>query len=231
MTHIFNKFADCDDLAKNLAAQIAKNLRLAIDKTNRASIALSGGSTPKKMLQYLAQEKDINWSNVDVTLVDERFVDENSPRSNAKMIKENLLHGEAKKAKFFPLFLGSEYLNSEAIEKITSEQNHIKHPFDVVVLGMGLDGHTASFFPNTISLEKALSDEGPAMAVNATDGEERITLTLPYLLQTNNLYLHIEGEEKQQVLEKAMQNGSQNEMPIRAVLRQNIVPLNIYSCP
>ncbi len=230
MVNIVHNFENCQILAKNLAEEIADKLQSAIKKHNRASIAFSGGSTPKNMLKQLSLAKNINWQKLDVTLVDERFVDESSDRSNAKMIKENLLIGDAKRAKFFPLFLGNEQLNEQAIKQMNLEQKHIKHPFDVVVLGMGLDGHTASFFPNVIGLKKALKNKGPAIAINASDGEERITLTYPYLISAKNLYLHIEGKEKWQTLQKAQHKGAINEMPIRAFLQQDKVPLNIYYC-
>ncbi|MCF6344267.1 MAG: 6-phosphogluconolactonase [Devosiaceae bacterium] len=225
-----HNFSSCNELANSLASEIGEKLKEAIKKDGKASIALSGGSTPKKMLNQLSKLKNINWEKVDVTLVDERFVDENSSRSNAKMLKENLLINEAKSANFFPLFLGSNSLNEQAIEQMSHQQKYIKKPFDIVVLGMGLDGHTASFFPNVKNLHQALNSTKLAMAINASDGEERITLTFPYLISAKNIYLHIEGEEKQQVLEKALNGMVINDMPIRAFLLQDKAPINIYKC-
>src|SRR5690606_24218232 len=92
--------------------------------------------------------------------------------------------------------------------------------FAAVILGMGNDGHTASFFPGGDTLDAALSEEGPVLAIRAPGaGEPRVTFTLPRLLRTDGLYLHIEGEEKAEVLEQALGEGPVADMPIRAVLR------------
>lgn len=230
MANLEHNFSSCNDLANSLANEIGKKLQQAIAQNGKASIALSGGSTPKKMLNELSKQKNIAWGKVDVTLVDERFVDENSNRSNARMIKENLLINEATEASFFPLFLGANSLNEQAIGQMSHQQKYIKKPFDIVVLGMGLDGHTASFFPNVKNLHQALNSTKLVMAIKASDGEERITLTFPYLISAKNIYLHIEGKEKQQVLEKALKDGAIEDMPIRAFLLQNKAPINIYKC-
>ena len=104
-------------------------------------------------------------------------------------------------------------------------------PFAAVILGMGNDGHTASFFPGGDTLSEALTSEGPTLAIRAPGaGEPRITFTLPRLLETDGLYLHIEGDEKAAVLDKALGDGPVEDMPIRAVLRSD-APLAIYWSP
>jgi 6-phosphogluconolactonase len=96
---------------------------------------------------------------------------------------------------------------------------------------MGNDGHTASFFPGGDTLDAALTAEGPTLAIRAPGaGEPRITFTLPRLLETDGLYLHIEGDEKAQVLEAALGDGPVADMPIRAVLRSG-APVTVYWCP
>jgi 6-phosphogluconolactonase len=102
----------------------------------------------------------------------------------------------------------------------------------VVVLGMGNDGHTASFFPGGDNLATALAGEAPVVTMRAPGaGEPRVTLSLNRLLKADGLYLHIEGEEKAKVLEQALADGPVEDMPIRAVLRQTVTPLNVYWCP
>ena len=97
---------------------------------------------------------------------------------------------------------------------------------------MGNDGHTASFFPGADNLKEALLAAGPAIAIRAPGaGEPRITQVLRRLLDTEALYLHIEGEEKAATLQRALGEGPVEDMPIRAVLRQQIKPLEIYWAP
>jgi 6-phosphogluconolactonase len=103
--------------------------------------------------------------------------------------------------------------------------------FAAVVLGMGGDGHTASFFPGGDTLDEALTAQGPTLSIRAPGaGEPRITFTLPRLLRTDALYLHIEGQEKAEVLDQALGDGPVEDLPIRAVLRSGH-PVNVYWCP
>jgi hypothetical protein len=82
------------------------------------------------------------------------------------------------------------------------------------------------------TLEAALSGDGPVIAIRAPGaGEPRVTFTLPRLLSTGALYLHIEGDEKAQVLDKALETGPVSTMPVRAVLSQSIIPVQLYWCP
>ena len=105
-------------------------------------------------------------------------------------------------------------------------------PFDAAILGMGNDGHTASFFPGGDALAEALTAEGPVVAISAPGaGEPRVTLTLKVLLAARALYLHVEGEEKVATLQQAEAEGPVEDMPVRAILRQTQTPLTIYWCP
>ncbi len=206
------------DLAQSLADRVARGLSRAISRQGSAVLAVSGGTTPALFFERLSHE-DINWENVIVTLVDERQVDETSPRSNARLVKAALLQNLAKRARFVPL-----YQNTAAAETLT---------LDVVVLGMGDDGHTASFFPEGDNLAEALDSKSshamlPMQAPHA--GEPRLTFTLPALLKAKVLCLHIEGLSKQTVLEAAMAGSDVLHMPIRAVLQAD-QELEIFWCP
>lgn len=224
-------FADKPTLAKELAEAVADRIRLAIAERGEASIAVSGGSTPAKFFQALGKTKDIDWSKVVVTLVDERWVDETSDRSNAMLVNEKMLQGPAATARFFPLYSGGEEPTLEAIARTNALLAGLPRPFAAVILGMGSDGHTASFFPGGDTLAEALASPGPALALRAPGaGEPRITLTLPYLLDTEGLYLHIEGQEKAAVLDTALGDGPIEDLPIRAVLRSGQA-VTIYWCP
>jgi len=212
-----NNFADDEALANRLALYVAASLRQEIAAKGRAILAVSGGTTPKKFFAHLSKQK-LNWSQVTITLVDERQVDETSPRSNAKLVKAMLMQNEASLANFVPLF------ENPTASSIAD--------FDVVILGMGNDGHTASFFPGGDTLAEALSDSAPPLlAISAPDsGEPRITWSLPKILAAKEILMHIQGADKWATLEKALSDGDVMDMPVRSVLRSP-KPIEIYWCP
>jgi 6-phosphogluconolactonase len=222
-------FEDGQALAATLATRIANDLRDAIDARSEATIAVSGGNTPKRLFERLSHE-DLDWSRVTVTLVDERWVPDTDERSNARLVESLLLRHNAADADFVPLY--AEAPTPEAgIAQVRTRIGTMKLPFDVAVLGMGSDGHTASFFPDGDRLSEALdltntAEVLPMRAPHA--GEPRITFTLPVLLKARALFLHIEGPDKRVVLEQAEQPGS--SLPIASVLHR-ARQLEIYWCP
>lgn len=207
-----------ETLAETLARDVAEELGRAIEAKGKATLAVSGGTTPKLFFEKLS-EADLAWSRVTVTLVDERQVPETSERSNARLVRQHLLKNKAAAARFVPL-----YGNAEA-EKAAS--------FDVAVLGMGNDGHTASFFPGGDRLAQALDSDSShrLIEIKAPGADEpRLTFTLPVLEAAGRLKLHIEGAEKKKVLDQALAEGPEADMPVRAVLR-SATPLTLYWCP
>jgi len=227
-----NHHQDKAALASALSDSVAADLKAGLAERGAASLAVSGGSTPALFFETLAARDDIDWANVTITLVDERWVDDTSDRSNARLVKANLLQGPAAKAAFVPLYSGGDAPGPEQVAKSCDLQRSVPHPFDAVIFGMGNDGHTASFFPGGDTLDAALHNAGPALAIRAPGaGEPRITLTLPHLLNTRSLYLHIEGDAKAETLETALEKGPVSDMPVRAVLRQSARPVNVYWCP
>lgn len=224
-------FPDPESLAFALAEAVADRLDAALAERGEAGLAVSGGNTPRAFLAALGARTDLDWARVRVTLVDERWVDETSPRSNARMVRETLLQGPAAAARFLPLHVGSPEPDATAIARVEAGLDHLPARFAAVVLGMGLDGHTASYFPGGDTLEEALASPGPLVALKAPDaGEPRITFTLPRLLETDALFLHVEGDDKAAVLAEALAPGPVAAMPVRAVLRAGR-PLTIYWCP
>ena len=205
-------------LAATLARDVAEELERAIEAKGRATLAVSGGTTPKLFFEKLS-EIDIPWARVSVTLVDERQVPETSERSNARLVRTHLLRNRAAAARFVPL------VDNPDAEKIPS--------FDVAVLGMGNDGHTASFFPGGDSLAEAIDADTKKRLIAITApgaGEPCLTFTLPVLEQAGRLALHIEGAEKKQVLKQALADGPEEDMPVRALLR-SAAPVTLYWCP
>lgn len=226
-------FADPAALAAALAAHVAERLRSGLAERGFALLAVSGGRTPVRFFERLSQAP-LDWSRVQVTLVDERWVDDQDPRSNARLVRGHLLRDAAAAARFVPLYTGAatpEDGQPEASRRVQA----LPLPFDAVVLGMGADGHTASFFPGGDRLAAALDPDTPARVLPMRApgaGEPRITLTLSALLQARELLLHIEGEDKRDVLAAARSGqGEAAHYPVRAVLARASAPVAVYWCP
>ena len=119
------------------AKSIYEALKNSIDNNGRASFVVSGGSSPVKIFNDLSKS-DLDWSKVSITLVDDRVVSSEHPDSNERLLKENLFINNASVAKFISLKSDSE------------EVMNINRPFDIMLLGMGEDGHFASLFPELV---------------------------------------------------------------------------------
>lgn len=226
-------FEDRAGLARRLADDVAAALRAGIAARGTASLAVSGGATPKLFFHALAAA-DLDWSKVTVTLVDERIVPPDHARSNQKLVEEHLRTGKAAAAGFVPLW--SEGSDDPEVLADWAERavDAIDRPFDAVILGMGLDGHTASFFPGGNPLAEAIDPATTVsvVAINAAGaGEPRLTLTLPLIVEARFLALHIEGEDKRRVLASALEPGPPGELPIRAVICNAPRPLAVYWAP
>ncbi|WP_431192832.1 6-phosphogluconolactonase [Tianweitania aestuarii] len=228
----WHDFASPEQLAEQFAEDVANFLKVAISQRGHALLALSGGTTPAPFFRRLAQH-DLDWSKVVVVPVDERFVPVSSERSNEKLIRDNLLTGKAADARFTPLYHDTATPN-EAADQADRAVADLSLPFDVVVLGMGGDGHTASFFPDSPELVDVTDPSATrrVAAVTAPSADEpRLTLTLPLLLSAGLLALHIEGQEKRGVFEAALAQPNPQEKPISAVLLHAATPLHIYWAP
>lgn len=228
-----HSFTDCNAQAVALAERVAEQLRTALNERGHALIAVSGGSTPKAFFARLSLEK-LDWPHVQITLVDERWVPDTDERSNARLVDTTLLKNAAASASFVPLYTDAR-TPEEGLAATTARITALKLPFDAVVLGMGDDGHTASFFPGGDRLADALDLAGtaPVVPMRAPDaGEPRITLSLPTLLNTRSLFLLVAGDKKRDVLADARLGlGPARDYPVRAVLTQDRVPVAVYWCP
>ncbi|MEP6898266.1 MAG: 6-phosphogluconolactonase [Rhodanobacter sp.] len=228
-----HSFTDCGAQATALAERVAERLRAGLKERGEALLAVSGGSTPKEFFGQLSRQP-LDWSSVRVTLVDERWVPDSDERSNARLVKTTLLQHAASVASFVPLY--NDAPTPEAGLAITAARiDALRLPFDAVVLGMGDDGHTASFFPGGDHLAAALDLDGRARVLTMRApgaGESRITLSLPTLLDTRSLYLLIAGEKKRDMLADARLGlGEAKDYPVHAVLAQQRVPVAVYWCP
>jgi 6-phosphogluconolactonase len=225
-------FQDGVALAVALAARVAGALSEGIAARGIATIAVSGGSTPKAFFKALSGT-DIAWDKVTITLVDERFVPAENPRSNHGLASSLLLQNKAAAARFMPLYYDAD--NAEKAATIASDKTaDLCNPFDVVILGMGNDGHTASFFPGGSNLNEALdANRQRGILTMEADGagEPRLTFSFSALQDARFLALHIEGAEKASVLEKALTGQDELEMPIRAVLHRATSPVEVFWAP
>ncbi len=201
-----------------LANRVAKQLRDALAEKGSASLVVPGGTTPLPFLQELSS-KELDWKNVTVFLSDERFVPTTSDRSNTALVRDALIQNNAADAKFFAFWRdGME--PDELAEKLGADMADVG-PFDVCVVGMGLDMHTASLFPSMDRLNEALIDtqNKRILAVYPEDQPEaRLTLTAPVLRASRNMHLLITGSDKRTALKRAVQIENPALAPIKALM-------------
>lgn len=210
-----------------LASHVASDIGEAIGRKGYASVAFSGGNTPRPFLQQLAQE-NIAWEHVRIGLVDERWVGKESGDSNESLIRSELLERGANAATLYGMYREGKGAE-EASAEVDAVYREALFPFDVVVLGMGADGHTASLFPGRVELAHLLNDPVICGAAEApSEPKERLSLSLHAIATAANCYLHIEGAEKLVVYEAAFDGEDVTELPIRAVLGHPDIAPEIY---
>ena len=223
---------DADTMAERLAATLRDDLARTLAQKGEAVIAVSGGSTPAALYRKLADAR-LDWSRVTIVLVDERWVDPGEPGSNQTFVEQTLLSGQASKARFIGLKTAAE-TPLDGVEEVEARLADTGKP-DIVILGMGPDGHTASWFPRAQGLDQALSRNGAMVAAVKADETDvtgrhtqRMTLTLGAIADASRILLMIAGAAKRDALERALQDGPVADLPVRAVLRARDLPLDIH---
>ena len=199
-------------LANVIAGQLADFLR----REGRASLCVPGGTTPGPIFDTLSGV-DLDWAKVAVFLNDERWVGEESPRSNTRLLRERLLRGKAAAASLIPLYAAADVPEGKLDDLAEGLRPHL--PISVLLLGMGADMHTASLFPGADRLAEGLAPDAPILLPMRAEaaGEPRITLTAPVLKGAMKIHILITGQEKRDALERAL-TLSPEEAPVRAVL-------------
>ena len=210
------EYPDREMLYLALANVIAGQLGDFLRREGRATFSVPGGTSPGPVFDTLSGVA-LDWANVAVLLNDERWVPEDSPRSNTRLVRDRLLVGPAAAALLLPLHAATDTPEESLAALAEGIAPHL--PISVLLLGMGADMHTASLFPGADRLAEALSPTAPVlMALRAqAAGEPRITLTLPVLRQAMHVHLLITGPEKRAALERA-QSLPPEQAPVRAIL-------------
>ncbi|AAY36175.1 6-phosphogluconolactonase [Pseudomonas syringae] len=225
---VAHDFDTAQQLADALAEKVAERLKQAISENGLATLVVSGGRSPVAFFQSLATQP-LEWSKVVISLADERFVPTEHADSNAGLLQRHLLQGPVAKARFLGLYSVASSVEeaAQAADQALAELP----PIDVLILGMGDDGHTASLFPNSPNLSEALDLQGerrclPMLAPSVP--HQRLTLTRRLLASARSPILSVSGQAKLDTLRAALAGDDLAEMPVRAFLNPS---LEIYWCP
>ena len=211
--HAARLFSNRAEASQAAASVLAERLSVALAERGRATLVVSGGSTPVDCFHALAQA-ELDWGRVRVTLTDERCVAATHEASNERMVRRELLCGPATCAEFV------------SVTDATVDQ--FVEPFAAVLVGMGADGHFASIFPEMADLDAALSlDRPPALVPVTTEASPwpRVTMTLSLLCRSALIVLLAYGQDKRSVLEEA------ENFPVGSLLRQSLTPVRVLWAP
>jgi 6-phosphogluconolactonase len=208
-----------------LAQAVGEALQASLAGQARATLAVSGGTSPRPFLQTLSNHA-LDWARIDVTLVDDRWVSDADAASNAQLVRDTLLQNQAAQARFLPLVDVSTTLAAR-VSALNADADY-RQP-DVVVLGMGEDGHTASIFADAPEWELAISTPARYVAVHpGAAPHPRVSLSLDALRRVDHLFLLIAGARKREVLEAAAAAPQRNA--ISQLANDKGTKLDVYWC-
>lgn len=206
-----------------ITSSILKTLSTAIKLRGKASFLVSGGSTPRSIYEKLSGEEGLDWNRVHLALVDERWVDPDHQASNEKLIRETLLQGKPS-ASLFTEMKSDHATPHLAADSINEAYQKLPFPFDVVLLGMGSDGHTASLFPFSTGLENAINTVDIVAPITARKSSvtgnhlNRMTLTGPAIATAQSVILALKGEGKKIAYDQALNCEDIHAMPVSIFL-------------
>jgi len=219
-------FGSVEALDSALAEAVVNILATAIDQRGHASFVVSGGSTPKGLFRRLATT-ELAWSKVTIILADERWVPDDHPDSNERLLTRTLLQDNAAAAT--AISLTPQYPNEAGNLLTVQAALDTVGCYDLVILGMGGDKHTASLFPCARETPVGLTtSESVLMTHPTTAPHARVTQSLTRLTHTRNGFIHIVGDDKLQVLYEARSASQSGEIPNRAPIAQVAAPIGKF---
>lgn len=230
-----NRFSDRATMVDALQQEFVQQLQQALDQRQQATLLLSGGSTPEPLYRQLSRV-ELDWARVNIALVDERWVDIDDSASNERFLRQSLCVNKAAKARLLGMKNRAESV-FDGVEQCNNNYAELARPYDICLLGMGSDGHTASLFPGAKGLDEAMRSELACAAIQAKPSEvtgnflHRMTLTASQILCSERLVLMITGEQKWQVFEQASKAVDTQNLPISYFIHQQRLPLEVYWAP
>lgn len=222
--HFYN---DRQQLVSDLNQHLVAHLTQALHRREQATLILPGGSTPIPLFDLLAQQK-LEWPRITLLLTDERWLASDHPDSNEGRIRTHILNKTP--ARFISLYSGD--AQPEAGEKIIEQRlRTLNWPADICVLGMGEDGHIASLFAEAAEFAHGMSEHNSALCLSTRPPQAahaRLSLTLNALLNSREIIIFIQGENKKKLYESARNNVNRISLPVGFILHRSTVPIHIY---
>ncbi len=220
-------FSSRQAAALQVAELMAGAIRSRLAAQDRASIVVTGGSSPSNVYAALSEE-DLDWGRVDVVLSDERWVPASHDDSNEGLVRRTLATAHATPANILPFHAAGTTLEARC-DWLDDALRSLPSPFASTLLGVGPDGHFASLFPDAANLAAALDPDGKRLCVpvhTAASPYGRISLTMPCLLASESILLLIFGDDKRHMLEQAA--AGQPDLPVAHLLQQTQTPVRVF---
>lgn len=223
--HIFDTRPEASRAAAN---RIVELLADRLDHNKRASLVVSGGTSPQQCLSLLANAP-LDWQRVQVALSDERWVPPDHQDSNEKMVRETLLVDRAASAQLLSVYSG----HVTPAERCDELQDPLPElPFACSLIGIGVDGHFASLFPDADTLETGLDVDSGRLYVpvaTAASPHPRMSMTLAGISRSDEIALLFFGDDKRAVFEQA--KASADAHPLSRLLRQKRALVSVFWAP
>lgn len=228
--HVWHEHPDAAEMATGLADCLAEAIERGVAERGQACLALAGGSTPVAAYELLDQ-RSLPWDRVTLLPTDERWVGPNDALNNARMLREQLSHAGASGCRIIQL-ADTSRPPEQALDGLETLLNGLPRPFDLVLLGMGTDGHTASLFPDDPEIESNLASKRPAVPAHPpSQPTARVSLTPLRLSETRKAVLAISGRSKRDVLTRALSCDPDDAPPIARTAARLKSPIHIHWCP
>ncbi|TKX29468.1 6-phosphogluconolactonase [Campylobacter aviculae] len=217
------EFSHIEECNKALVDAFVTSVKQNLLTQDSVNLAFSGGKSPILFLETLSKEA-CDWGKCNISLVDERIVDQNHEDSNARLIKTHFLKNLAEKACFKPFFENTDL----SLDDLVKNANIFYKQPDIAILGMGADGHTASLFPEADEIDFALTtDQNIVLTTPKNAPYKRLSMSLSALERCKKLFLSIATNEKRIVFDEAAK-GLNPKFPISYILHSKKVMCDVY---